>query len=889
MRVLNSGENSAPSSSDVTAAFPVVFVFFTLLVGKVVAVILNRSGNYEKYLPPFTVSVFLIGCGLSIGERRINGNAGDSSGDSLLSSINLAGTVDPAVILYAFLPPLLFGEAMTLNFFQAKKAIASCLLLAFPVAVLGAYMLGQFIYWWVPNVWSFRLSFTAGAILASTDPVSVVAALSEIAKASPSALKLVYLITGESLLNDGSALVLFEALVEPEYDTVYAVTMYFVKVIFISPLVGAAIGHATVLALTYLNRKVNSEDGTLQMTLTITSAYLTFFIGQYLLKVSGPIACVVGGVILSSLAPPLYLQPEAIHIVWETLAWCANTVIFFLTGTIAGRYLLLSSKKEFLCMFMVYVGMVGIRTLIMVGLLPVLKFLNPGLTLKDALFASWAGLRGAISLAILLTLQGHVEVPRVDDHGAAHYDDGGHTVHEKKIVFPPEDIKDCFVTISGAVTFTILINGITAKPLYNFLFADKIKREVGAEAVIFHYVLKRIQKKANDTLKDLKKELPAFDGDTVMKLCEGVFGDMNLHLKPKHSGKRPSVSLTLTDDLPAMHNAKGQNAVKVQASTAKVVPGGADVSQALDTSAGGASVSSGAVGDSSRSTGRGHVEGETQLTRRGSNLAAAWEAAVGLSTVGRARSYVLSPHTYGGVERGLDAEIDKPLITKYRIVFYEILRRCYMRHIHEDRLPRGSRAALTLLNSIDIGLESVGTDGFDDWAAVQYNCTLIDRWKNVDAVNNGCMDDYCGAEDGCVRSQGFALCGALRVVHESNLDANKIYILTSFIDAHTYAEGHIALYLGEHEGISTPEEATVVRESAQAVTEAKKLLAGIDKETVSLHVTRQAARIVLRATDELVLHFCEEGILSGRDASHLFEVRAPSRAHPPLHTIRTHC
>ena len=60
-------------------------------------------------------------------------------------------------------------------------------------------------------------------------------------------------------------------------------------------------------------------------------------------------------------------------------------------------------------------------------------------------------------------------------------------------------------------------------------------------------------------------------------------------------------------------------------------------------------------------------------------------------------------------------------------------------------------------------------------------------------------------QDGFVRGGVFASCSALRVEHESNLDANKIYILTSFIDAHTYAEGHIARYLGEAEGISTPE------------------------------------------------------------------------------------
>ena len=55
------------------------------------------------------------------------------------------------------------------------------------------------------------------------------------------------------------------------------------------------------------------------------------------------------------------------------------------------------------------------------------------------------------------------------------------------------------------------------------------------------------------------------------------------------------------------------------------------------------------------------------------------------------------------------------------------------------------------------------------------------------------------------------------------------------------------------------------------------MLTAMDQVVVSLHITRQAARIILRATDELVQHFMEEGILSSRDASHLFEVSAQDR------------
>jgi len=56
-----------------------------------------------------------------------------------------------------------------------------------------------------------------------------------------------------------------------------------------------------------------------------------------------------------------------------------------------------------------------------------------------------------------------------------------------------------------------------------------------------------------------------------------------------------------------------------------------------------------------------------------------------------------------------------------------VLRKCYHRHIEEGRLPRGSRAALALLNSIDVGLEQSNTDGLQDWDAVQRALDSIRR------------------------------------------------------------------------------------------------------------------------------------------------------------------
>ena len=294
------------------SAFSVCFVFFSLIIGYLLSFCRSRI-TIGRYLPPYTVSVFLVGIILSICAEHLVLVQGNT--DTLMRSFDLVGRIDSSVIIYSFLPALLFGEAMTLNFYQAKRSFSASWFLAFPGAVAAAYVLGQFMYScqaFFGTSWSFKLAFIAGSILSATDPVSVVAALKEISKSSPAALKLTYLITGEALLNDGSALVLFGALTYPRVSNGASITLYVVKVCVYSPLVGIGTGLACVIALTYLNRRVEREDSTLQLILTLSCGYLSFFFAQYLLSVSGIIACCSAGAVLSWLAPPLFLQPHSI-------------------------------------------------------------------------------------------------------------------------------------------------------------------------------------------------------------------------------------------------------------------------------------------------------------------------------------------------------------------------------------------------------------------------------------------------------------------------------------------------------------------------------------------------------------------------------------------------
>ena len=113
--------------------------------------------------------------------------------------------IDPHTMLYVFLPPLIFESAFSIEWHLFKKTAWQCLLLAGPGLLLASGMTALPINVLMYKDWSFEASLLLGTVLSATDPVAVVALLKELgAKKS-----LATLIEGESLMNDGTAMVIF--------------------------------------------------------------------------------------------------------------------------------------------------------------------------------------------------------------------------------------------------------------------------------------------------------------------------------------------------------------------------------------------------------------------------------------------------------------------------------------------------------------------------------------------------------------------------------------------------------------------------------------------------------------------------------------------------------
>lgn len=172
-------------------------------------------------------------------------------------------------------------------------------------------------------------------------------------------------------------------------------------------------------------KKFDEVDTTLQLIITICSAYLSYLVAEHVCKSSGILSCVFDGLVLAHYAPPLWANAATIHAVWEAFEFVGNTLIFELSGILTMRFVLSTGtgvrlQRELPIALLIYVSMIAIRCVVVAGLWPLIsrfekqetrgvgKYLGP----KEAVVMAWGGLRGAVGLALAISL--------------------GHEIHERK-------------------------------------------------------------------------------------------------------------------------------------------------------------------------------------------------------------------------------------------------------------------------------------------------------------------------------------------------------------------------------------------------------------------------------------------------------------------------
>jgi CPA1 family monovalent cation:H+ antiporter len=356
--------------------------------------------------------------------------------------------ISPDVILFVFLPTLIFESAFNLDARQLKQNLLPVLTLAVPGLVLSTAMIGGLVWWLTPL--DLPEALLLGSILSATDPVAVISLFRSLGVP----MRLTVLVEGESLFNDATAIVaarILMGVVAGGYvftpATAFASAADFL-IVFVG---GAVVGWVLARIFGWLLGRF--EDPFIETSLTTILAYLSFLIAEETFHVSGVMATVAAGLTMGSWGRAKISGAVAgfLEHFWEYLAFIANALIFLFVGLRVNLSALYGSLD---ILVWVIAAMLLSRAVVIFTLVPLVgRFpgtLPVGRPYQAVMY--WGGLRGAIALAIVLSLKDFANA-------------------------------DLFVAlVMGAVLFTLLVQGLSIETLVHRLGLDKppLADQVGA-------------------------------------------------------------------------------------------------------------------------------------------------------------------------------------------------------------------------------------------------------------------------------------------------------------------------------------------------------------------------------------------------------------------------
>lgn len=423
---------------------------------------------------PYTLLLLLVGLGLAVLDVRL---------------INLS----PELILFIFLPPLLFEAAWNLNWKNLKQNLVPILLYAILGVVICVVSLVLGLKLLAGT--SLATALLVGASLSATDPVSVVALFRELGVEK----RLTTVMEGESLFNDGVAVVAFNLLVgialgAEQFDVSVTVAQFLV---FAG--VGVSIGGLIGFGISFLTQRFDIP--LVEQSLTLVSAYGTYLVAEQL-GGSGVIAVVTTGLILGNFGSRIGMNPRTRLVVsefWEFVAFFVNSIVFLLIGDQV-RFDGLIENLDTIAIAIAVI--IVARAISVYGL----GFISNQITATQLSVAGqtvlwWGGLRGSVSVALALS------VP---------------------ISLGSRD--EIIAVVFGVMLFTLLVQGLTTQPLLSRLgmLGDQPMRleykQMRAHRMALTRVLKRL-----DEIKDKQEFDPEFVG-YQMALVEGQLVEVQAKL-----------------------------------------------------------------------------------------------------------------------------------------------------------------------------------------------------------------------------------------------------------------------------------------------------------------------------------------------------------------------
>lgn len=300
-------------------------------------------------------------------------------------------------VLLIVLPPLLFQGALHMDLESLKKNLIPIATLAVPGLIVATFLVGTMLHYALGMPWLKGLLF--GAMVAATDPISVLAIFREIG--APKRMKA--LMEGESLFNDGTSVVLFAGLFAVLYQgaepSVTAIAGDFVKVCLGGAVIGLAFGFLCYRLMKGL------DDHLLEVTLTVVLAFGSFLFAE-MFHLSGVIAVVVAGLIIGNYGKLFSMSSQTINTIdnfWEVIDFLINAVLFVLIGLEMKAYV--GDMTSYILPGLLIIGIVLLARALTVY--PVYYFTSKtrqAFPFGWAHIMVWGGLKGSIPIALVLGL-----------------------------------------------------------------------------------------------------------------------------------------------------------------------------------------------------------------------------------------------------------------------------------------------------------------------------------------------------------------------------------------------------------------------------------------------------------------------------------------------------
>jgi len=398
----------------------------------------------ERLRVPYTTGLVLIGLVLAFGGRQ---------------DIN----VSPQLILGLLVPPLIYEAAFQVKARDLLRDLAPIISLAIPGVLLTTFLVGGVLYWGTD--FSLITALLFGSLIAATDPVAVVSLFRSLGV--PKRLQL--LIEGESLFNDGTAIVVFNLMVTIALTGYFSLADSVINFVLVAGgglVIGFVLGLLISLAISTIDNPL------LETTFTSVLAFGSYILAEQF-HVSGVLAVVAAGVVSGNLGPQRMAPTTRILVYnfWEYAAFLANSFIFLLIGLQIDLNILFSDWNAILWAIL---AVLVARAASIYGL----SWIGSGVPMRFKHVLYWGGLRGAISLALALSLPASL---------------GDQRAVIQSMAF-------------GVVLFTLLFQGSTMKVLINRMgLIEKSKAQteyesLNARAVMARAAYKQLESMYNDGL-----------------------------------------------------------------------------------------------------------------------------------------------------------------------------------------------------------------------------------------------------------------------------------------------------------------------------------------------------------------------------------------------------